>query len=343
MITDHTLRHFLATPLAIGGRESRGRLFMAPMAKLGNTAFRKIVTDFGGCGLLFSEMCWAGSVPCGNGHDQGGFTWRPDEDLSRLVCQLFGSEPATMARAATVVADNGFFGVDINFGCAVASVCKKGCGAALLRTPERAAAIVHAIRRAVSIPVFVKFRTGWQDDPQIAVSLARRFEDAGADALTYHPRVAPDRRTRPPRWDYIGRVKAAVGIPVIGNGDVFDRRDCVRMLARTDCDGVALGRLALARPWIFAEWTSDYRPNPGVYLQSALDLAQWLEACYGPQTGRRRFHRYAAYFTANFRYGHFLYGRLCRAPDLAGVREVLRRYLSEDLDVVERPSMHRFR
>ena len=304
MITEQTLRCFLTNPLPVGNHEARGRLFMAPMAKLGNTAFRKIVADFGGCGLLFSEMCWAGSVPCGNGHDQGGFTWRPDEDLSRLVCQLFGNDPDTMARAA---------------------------------------AIVGAIRRAVSIPVFVKFRTGWQDDPQTAVSLARRFEDAGADALTYHPRVAPDRRTRPPRWDYIGQVKAAVGIPVIGNGDVFDRRDCVRMLAGTDCDGVALGRLALARPWVFAEWTSDYRPKADVYLRSALELTERLEACYGPQTGRRRFHRYAAYFTANFRYGHFLYGRLCRAPDLAGVRAVLRQFLSEDPDVVERPSMHRFR
>ncbi len=343
MITEHTLHHFLAQPLPVGTREAQGRLFMAPMAKLGNTAFRKIVDDFGGCGLLFSEMCWAGSVPCGNGHDQGGFTWRPDEDLSRLVCQLFGNDPGTMARAAAIVADEGFFGVDINFGCAVAAICKKGCGAALLQTPERAAAIVGAIRQAVSIPVFVKFRTGWQDDPRAAVSLARRFEDAGADALTYHPRVAPDRRTRPPRWDYIAQVKAAVSIPVIGNGDVFDRRDCARMLAITGCDGVALGRLALARPWIFAEWTSAYRPRAEVYLQSALELTELLEASYGPQTGRRRFHRYAAYFTANFRYGHFLYGRLCRPPDLAGVRAVLRQYLSEDPDIVERPSMRRFR
>ncbi len=343
MITEHTLPHFLNRPLTIGNREAPGRLFMAPMAKLGNTAFRKIVADFGGCGLLFSEMCWAASVPCGNGHDQGGFTWRPDEDLSRLVCQLFGNNPATMARAAAIVADEGFFGVDLNFGCAVAAVCKKGCGAALLKTPDRAAAIIKAIRRAVAIPVFVKFRTGWDDDPHAAVALAQRFEDAGADALTFHPRVAPDRRTRPPRWDYIGRVKAAVSIPVIGNGDVFGRRDCTTMINRTGCDGVALGRLALARPWIFAEWTSGYRPDTDVYLQSALDLTALLETCYGPRTGMRRFHRYAAYYTANFRYGHFLYGRLCRADNLAGVRAVLRKYLSEDADIVAQPNMCRFR
>ncbi len=343
MISTETLAPFLNTPLAIGDRHAPGRLFMAPMAKLGNTAFRKLVTDFGGCGLLFSEMCWAGSVPCGNGHDQGGFTWRPDEDLSQLVCQLFGNDPAVMARAAVIVEKEGFFGVDLNFGCAVAAIYKKGCGAALLRTPDRAAAIVQAIRRAVSIPVFVKFRTGWEDDPQTAVALAQRFEDAGADALTFHPRVAPDRRTRPPRWDYIARVKAAVSIPVIGNGDVFDRSDCEQMIAQTGCDGVALGRLALARPWVFAEWACGLRPDTAVYLQSALELTRLLEACYGPQTGHRRFHRYAAYFTANFRYGHFLYGRLCRAADLAGVRRVLRRHLGDDPDVVARPNMNRFR
>ena len=195
---DQTLRRFLKSPLVIGGRSVPGRLFLAPMAKLGNTAFRQLVASFGGYGLLFTEMCWAGSVPCGNGHDQGGFTWRPEENLSELVCQLFGSDPRTMARAAGIAADEGFFGVDLNFGCAVAAICKKGCGAALLKAPDRAAAIVSAIRRKVSIPVFVKFRTGWEDDPAVAVDLARRFEDAGADALTFHPRVAPDRRTRPP-------------------------------------------------------------------------------------------------------------------------------------------------
>jgi tRNA-dihydrouridine synthase len=115
------------------------------------------------------------------------------------------------------------------------------------------------------------------------------------------------------------------------------------MLARTACDGVALGRLALARPWIFAEWTSDYRPSAEVYLHSALELTEWLEACYGPQTGRRRFHRYAAYLTANFRYGHFMYGRLCRPPDLAGVRKVLRQLLSDDPEILVRPNMRRFR
>lgn len=115
------------------------------------------------------------------------------------------------------------------------------------------------------------------------------------------------------------------------------------MIALTGCDGVALGRLALARPWVFAEWTSGYRPPVGIYLHSAIELTKHLEACYGPHTGKRRFHRYAAYYTANFRFGHFLYGRLCRASNLAGVRSVLREHLSGNPDIMPRPSMRRFR
>lgn len=288
-MTDHAthLAAHLRTPLRIRGRSIPGRLLMAPMSKLGNTAFREIVAGFGGYGLLFSEMCWARSVPCGNGHDQGGFTWRKGEDLSEVVCQLFGPEPEAMARAAEIVAREGFFGVDLNFGCAVAAVCKKNCGAALLKTPAQAAAIVAAVRRAVEIPVFVKFRTGWRDDPQPAADLARRFADAGADALTFHPRVAPDRRTRPPKWAYIARVKQAVAIPVFGNGDVFDRADCARLLAETGCDGVALGRLALAQPWVFAAWSRGFTPPADIHLETALHLTHLLEAYYQPQTALR--------------------------------------------------------
>ena len=125
--------------------------------------------------------------------------------------------------------------------------------------------IVAAVRKAVSIPLFVKFRTGWKDDPRPSIELAKRFEDAGADALTFHPRVAPDRRARPAKWEYIGRVKQSVSIQVFGNGDVFDENDCLNMLTSTGCDGVAIGRLAMAKPCIFAEWTDSVEVRPEVF------------------------------------------------------------------------------
>lgn len=341
--TADTLTAFLQRPLAVRGREIPGRLFLAPLSKLGNTAFREVVAGYGGCGLLFSEMCWARSVPCGNGHDQGGFMWRAGENLQSVVCQIFGNDPAAMARAAAIIQAEGFFGVDINCGCSVAAVCRKGCGAALLRRPDTAAAIVAAVRRAVDIPVFVKFRTGWQDRPEAAVAMARRFEAAGADALTFHPRVAPDRRTRPPKWAYIGEVKSAVNIPVFGNGDVFDRADCERMLRTTGCDGVALGRLALAKPWIFGEWSGVFRPSPDTYRTCARQLTYLLERYYHPATALRRFRRFGGYFSANFQYGHTLYAQLARTDDMEAVRQALDRFFAVPPAMLQRPNMNRFR
>jgi nifR3 family TIM-barrel protein len=341
--TPDAIAAFLRQPLSLRGREIPGRLFLAPLSKLGNTAFREMVAGYGGYGLLFSEMCWARSVPCGNGHDQGGFMWRDTENLQELVCQIFGNDPQAMARAAAIIEAEGFFGVDINFGCSVAAVCRKGCGAALLRAPETAAAIVAAVRRTVEIPVFVKFRTGWEDRPEAAVAMARRFEAAGADALTFHPRVAPDRRTRPPKWTYIAAVKAAVKIPVFGNGDVFDRADCERMVRTTGCDGVALGRLALARPWIFGEWTGVLTPTSDIYPTCARRLTRLLERYYQPATALRRFRRFAAYFAANFLYGHTLYARLTRAQNMDAVRDTLDWFFDMAPEVAQRPNMNRFR
>ncbi len=119
------------------------------------------------------------------------------------------------------------------------------------------------------MPVTVKFRTGWQDAPQAAVSLARGFEAAGADAVTFHPRVAPDRRARPARWEYIGRVKQALQHPGFRERRCVRPRGCLRMLHQTGCDGVSLGRIAVARPWVFAEWVEGFRPGPDIHRETA--------------------------------------------------------------------------
>ena len=244
----------LARPLAIRGREVDGRLMLAPMAGLGHVALRELLMDLGAPGLLFTEMCNARAVPTERPASSPVFTWT-ERQRARVVCQIFGGDPADLAEAARWIERHGLFGVDINMGCAVGKFTCKGYGAALLREPERAVAVVRAVRAAVDIPVGVKLRTGWSDDPDAAVDLCRRLEDAGADLLTFHPRVAPDVRTRPPRWNYIRRVKEAVSIPVLGNGNVLHPDDCLRMLRETGCDGVSLGRLAAARPQVFAQWT----------------------------------------------------------------------------------------
>jgi tRNA-dihydrouridine synthase len=247
-----------------------------------------------------------------------------------------------MAAAARIIEENGLYGVDLNFGCSVATICKQRCGAALLKTPDQAARIVEAVRRTISIPLFVKFRTGWQDDPAIPVNLARRFASAGADALTFHPRVAPDRRSRPPRWAYIKQVKDAVTIPVFGNGNVFDEADCLRMLKTTGCDGVALGRMAIARPWLMAQMTGMLAPNPDIYRHTALALLELIERHFDAGRALRRFKKFACYYSANFMFAHSFFKRINNAPDLETVKGELEIFFSRNPQTVSRPNMNFF-
>ena len=332
----------LNRPLTIGNRTIKKRLVMSPMAFIGNVAFRELVAIYGGYGLLFTEMCSAKRIPFENRHTSSYFKWR-DQECPHLVCQIFGADPQIMAEAARRIEQEGFFGVDINFGCADGSICRQNCGAAILRTPDLAARIVAAVRKAVSIPLFIKFRTGWQDDPRPSVTMAQRFERAGADALTFHPRVAPDRRVRPPRWEYIAHVKQSVSIPVFGNGDVFDRDDCTNMLQSTGCDGVAIGRIAIARPWLFAEWTEGLKSGPEIFLKSAIRLAALLEKHYDSGKAFRRFRRFAFYFAANFQFGHTLYTRITNAPSMDAAKDVLYAFFEAAPKIVQRPNMNFFR
>lgn len=338
-VTGHsTLAEFLNRPLRVRDKSIHGRLYLAPMSKLGHVALRRLIAEFGGCGLYFSEMCGQKMVAQGNRNILCGYAWHPEE-RHRLVCQLFGNDPDILARAAARIEAEGLFGVDLNFGCSVTSICRRNCGAALLKQPMLAEAIVRSVRRAVDIPLFVKFRTGWTDDPHAAVKMARMFEDAGADALTFHPRTAPDRRTRPPRWSYIEMVKAAVSIPVIANGNVFDEHDCARIRSTTGCDAVAIGRMAVARPWIFAQWAQGFVPGLETYPHSVNRLVQLLEAYFDPPTAWKRFTKFCTYFAVNFHFGHQLHSLVAKSRCLEEAHANVLRFLDGHPTVVSRPNI----
>jgi tRNA-dihydrouridine synthase B len=212
----------------------------------------------------------------------------------------------------------------------------------VLKTPDVASVIVERIRKAVSVPVFVKFRTGWQDRPEAAVAMARRFEEAGADAVTFHPRVAPDRRARPPRWEYIGLVKQALKIPVFGNGDVFDPDACRRMVQLTGCDGVALGRIAVARPWVFAEWTQGFTPGPEIFYATAKKLLGLMARHFDERAAVRRYRKFTLYFAANFSFGHTLYSRVQNAGSLAQIAAAVDAFFASPPDLAATPNMNFF-
>jgi nifR3 family TIM-barrel protein len=311
------------------------------MTFVGHVAFRELLSELGGYGLLFSEMCSAKAVPTENRFVSKHFRWR-DEELPYLACQIVGCDPGRMADAAQRIEAEGFFGVDVNFGCSTSVICRQHSGAAVLRQPDLAGKIVERIRRAVRIPVTVKFRTGWQDDPEAAVSLGRRFEEAGADAVTFHPRMAPDRRARAPKWEYIGRLKQTLRIPVIGNGNVFDPDGCLRMLQQTGCDGVALGRIAIARPWTFAEWTDGIRPGPDIFAKTAARLLDLSVRHFDEKPAVLRFRKFALYFSANFKFGHVLYCQIQNAASCDQIREALESFFAASPQLTSAPNMNYF-
>jgi tRNA-dihydrouridine synthase B len=333
------LAALLNRPLKIGIRTIPNRLVLAPMTFLGHVAYRHLLDELGGCGLMFSEMCSAGRVPQEDRRSSPYFCWR-DSEADHLVIQIVGNKPERMALAAQRIQEEGLWGVDINLGCSTTAICKHNQGAALLKDSGAAIDLVSRVRRAVTCPVTVKFRTGWQDDPLIPVEFARRLEDAGVDALTFHPRVAPDRRNRPARWEYIGRVKEAVSIPVFGNGDVFDADDCLRILKTTGCDGVALGRIAIARPWLFRQWIHDTEPPMNVARDVSLRLSTLLQRYFEPKSALRRFQRYAPYLASNFAFGNSLYNRLRNAADFKAIEAALESFFRNDPALRRRPNLN---
>jgi tRNA-dihydrouridine synthase B len=333
------LAALLNRPLKIGIRTIPNRLVLAPMTFLGHVAYRHLLDELGGCGLMFSEMCSAGRVPQEDRRSSPYFCWR-DSEADHLVIQIVGNKPERMALAAQRIEAEGLWGVDINLGCSTTAICRHNQGAALLKDSGAAIDLVSRVRRAVTCPVTVKFRTGWQDDPLIPVEFARRLEDAGVDALTFHPRVAPDRRNRPARWEYIGRVKEAVSIPVFGNGDVFDADDCLRILKTTGCDGVALGRIAIARPWLFSQWIHGTDPPATIYKEAGLRLSELLQHYFDFKSALRRFQRYASYLASNFAFGNTLFNLLRNAGDFEAIEAALDNFFRNDPPLRQRPNLN---
>ena len=337
MLTE--LQKRLNKPLKIGNRTIPNRLVLAPMTFLGHMAFRQVLDELGGCGLMFSEMCSAGRVPTEDRTESAYFRWRDDE-AQRLSIQIVGNKPERMALAAQRIESEGLWGVDINLGCSAKAICKYNQGAALLKDIQEAVSLVKRVRQAVTCPLTVKFRTGWEDDPDIPVEFARRLEDIGIDALTFHPRVAPDRRNRSPKWEYIAMVKHAVSIPVFGNGDVFDAEDCLEMLNSTGCDGVALGRIAIAKPWLFAQWTQGHEPVSDVERAVPMRILELLIRYFDTKSAIRRFKRYSTYLAANYAFGNSLYNQLRNAADTDAFVLILNGFFDRKPQLRKRPNLN---
>ncbi len=297
---------------SIGATRILPATVLAPMAGVTDTVFRRLIRDQGGCGLIMTEFTSSHGVVASVRHR------KPSKTEKRYLCfepeehpisaQLFGADPEVMADAARHCEDLGFDFVDINFGCPVKKVVRCNGGSGCLRDLPLIERIVSAVRRAISIPLTMKFRTGWNDNELVFLQMGRIAEDHGLAAVALHGRTREQGYAGKANWDHIAALKASVKIPVIGNGDIVTPQDAIRMFEHTRCDAVMIGRAASYNPWIFRQ-ISEYLAT-GQYWEptqadryaimrryfTMLEETQWPEA-----VGKMK--QFTSYFTHGVRNG----------------------------------------
>ncbi len=313
-----------------------GKVMLAPMAGEGDYTFRASCKSFG-ADYLVSEMISAKAI-CYNDKKTPLLAKIRAEEMP-IALQIFGSDPEYMARAADFLinestkAGTPCAAIDINMGCPVNKVVKNGEGSALMKTPKLAGEIVNAVKKASgNIPVTVKMRLGWDNNSKNVLEVAKITEENGASAICVHARTREQLYSPGVDISYIAKVKEAVSVPVIGNGDIFSADDALRMFRETGCDAVAIARGALGNPYIFEEIKATLAgksytpPTPRERIEEAIREIEMRIADKGEYTGLRESRVHTAHFTKSLRGSAAIRGKLNLIDSFEEVRELLLNY-----------------
>jgi tRNA-dihydrouridine synthase len=305
---------------------------LAPLAEISHRPLRELIENNGGCDEYFTEMISAPALLAGGPFEAWYIDAGPKPQ--KTVYQLIGADPDKLAEAAALLDRNECAGIDINMGCSAPAITRTGAGVRWMESIDRAGAMIANVRQAVKRRLSVKLRTGLKDDFEYLVKFCRRLEAEGVELITLHPRTAKEKFRKTCRWDYIPSLRRELKIAVAGNGDISSADQMIR--CSQDCDAVMIGRLAVRKPWIFAQARaleagngSSLALNPDIE-ETGLKFLELLTKYQPPEFHLSRARRFFSYFCDNLKWGNYLKTQLNREPDLAGIEREWRRYFAEE-------------